>query len=73
MNSIQLFKTWSSFKALYGDFEYLIVITDDIIVHITIVAATRRWVAIATRQKKGWTKIYVGELNWLPIFCYISL
>ena len=30
MNSIQLFKTWSSFKALYGDFEYLIVITDDI-------------------------------------------
>ena len=42
MNSIQLFKTWSSFKALYGDFEYLIVITDDIIVHITIVAATRR-------------------------------
>ena len=40
MNSVQLFKTWSSFKALYGDFEYLIAITDDIIVHITIVAAT---------------------------------
>ena len=29
MNSTQLFKTWSSFKALQGDFEYLIVFIDE--------------------------------------------
>ena len=38
MNSTQLFKTWSGFQALYGDFEYLSVFT----------AVTTRYKTIAT-------------------------
>ena len=64
MNSSQLFKTWSSFKALYGDFEYLGVFIDDIMLSLP-------WfVAVAARYMLENCNIYVGKLRWLPTFCY---
>ena len=68
MNSSQLFKTWSSFKALYGDFEYLGVFIDDIMLSLPwFVAVAARY--MATGAKNG-SNMYVGKLRWLPTFCY---
>ena len=57
MNSSQLFKTWSSFKALYGDFESLGVFIDDIMLSLP-------WfVAVAARYMLENCNIYVGKLR----------
>ena len=53
MNSSQLFKTWSSFKALYGDFEYLGVFIDDIMLSLPwFVAVAARYMATGGCKKR---------------------
>ena len=61
MKMVQIFKTWSSFKVLNSDFEYLSVFIDDNIAHITMVCCCSNKICGHSNKVKRWGLVQKWE------------